>query len=234
MNNGSHEGLAVALARMARDLLAQNTVQSTLDRIASFAVELVDGCEHAGILLVHPGREIQTAAATSDLVRESDRLQGELGEGPCLDAARNREEVYRIADMTREEYRWTRYVPHARRMGIGSMMGFLLYTDEDELGALDLYSSRPSAFTEHSELVGWLLASHAAVAFSSARTAAQLHAAIATRQDIGEALGIIMERYKITGDEAFKVLKHSSQEHNVKLRDIARRITETGSIPGAR
>ncbi|GAB3686816.1 GAF and ANTAR domain-containing protein [Saccharopolyspora tripterygii] len=240
MSDGAEQELAVALAHMARDLLAQGTVQDTLDRVCGHAVELVDGCEHAGILTLHgtpdqPGRRrVETLAVTSDLVRASDRIQAELGEGPCLDAAVNREPVYRIGDVTSFEGRWPRYAPRARELGVGSMLGFLLYTEDDEFGAVDLYSSRPSAFTERSELVGWILASHAAVALSSARTGAQLHSAIASRQLIGEALGIVMERRKITEDEAFAVLRTISQHRNVKLRAIAEHINTTGEIPEAR
>ncbi|WP_245588739.1 GAF and ANTAR domain-containing protein [Actinoalloteichus caeruleus] len=156
-----------------------------------------------------------------------------MDEGPCLDAAKHREQVYRIADMTSEQQRWPRYAPWAQELGVGSMMGFLLYTDDDELGSLDLYSPRPNMFTERSELVGWILASHAAVAFSSARLGAQLHAAIGTRQHIGEALGIVMERYKMTEDQAFALIRTQSQHRNVKIRDLAERIAATGEIPGA-
>lgn len=123
------------------------------------------------------------------------------------------------------------YVPEARKLGIGSMIGFLLYTADDNLGALNLYSPHPGAFTDRSEQIGWLLASHAAVAFSSARTHAQLNTALETRHEIGEAIGILMGRHKLTEDQAFAVLRKASQEHNIKLRDIARTVTETGDTP---
>lgn len=121
----------------------------------------------------------------------------------------------------------------ARELGIGSALGFLLFTEEDELGALNLYSERAGEFTERSEQVGWLLASHAAVAFASARSDAQLREAMATRQEIAEAMGILMERYKVTERDAFAMLVKSSQNRNVKLREIARAITHTGEIPEA-
>lgn len=111
-------------------------------------------------------------------------------------------------------------------------MGFLLFNEQETFGALNLYSSQPHAFTERSERVGWVFASHAAVAFASARNDAQLHEAIETRQEIGEALGIAMERYKLSEQRAFEVLKRLSQNNNVKLRDIARQIVETGEISG--
>ncbi|MFF3341388.1 GAF and ANTAR domain-containing protein [Streptomyces flavidovirens] len=228
-DSGAWESFGERLAEMARDLLAQESVQQTLDRIGVHAVNLVDGCEDAGILTIDRG-EVATLSATSDLVRDSDRLQGEVGQGPCYDATRHHERVYRIRD-TEHESRWPLYVPEARKLGIGSMIGFLLYTADDNLGALNLYSPHPGAFTDRSEQIGWLLASHAAVAFSSARTHAQLNTALETRHEIGEAIGILMGRHKLTEDQAFAVLRKASQEHNIKLRDIARTVTETGDTP---
>ncbi|MCF6525239.1 GAF and ANTAR domain-containing protein [Streptomyces sp. JJ36] len=234
MSEHTWEALATRMAEMARVLLVQESVQDTLDQIARHAVVLVPGCEYAGVLTVEGRRKVRTLSATDDLVRRSDAAQEEAGEGPCFDAARRPHQIYRIDDMTSRVRRWPRYAPHARELGIGSMMGFLLFTEDDNLGALDLYSTKPQQFTDQSEQTAWILASHAAVAFSSARSHAQLATALESRHDIGEALGIIMERYKVSEDEAFAVLKKSSQDHNVKLREIARRVSETGRIPGAR
>jgi transcriptional regulator with GAF, ATPase, and Fis domain len=223
------DDLATALARMARDLLAQETVQHTLDRIVEHAVALVDGCEAAGIVTVESGTP-RTLAATNRIAAESDRIQAELGEGPCLDDTLPEARVYRIEDMATER-RWPGYASKAHEAGIGSAMGFLLYTRDRQLGALNVYGSGGHAFGEHSEHVGWLLASHAAVAFASARSDAELQRAIASRQEIGEALGIVMERHKIGEDEAFDLLRRHSQERNVKLREVARHLTRTGEIP---
>lgn len=110
------------------------------------------------------------------------------------------------------------------------MMGFLPFTEEEDLGAMNLYSRRPGAFTEASELAGWLLASHAAVAFSSARTHAQMEQAITTRHVIGEAMGILMGIRHLTEEQAFEVLRRYSQENNVKLREVARRVCERGAV----
>jgi transcriptional regulator with GAF, ATPase, and Fis domain len=214
---------------MARDLLAQPGVQQTLDRVVAHAVALVDGCESAGILVVRSGK-VSTLAASDEVARKSDRLQAELGEGPCLNATIEEEQVFRIADMAAATDRWPRYAPAARELGIGSAMGFWLFTEDENLGALNLYSSQPNAFGKRTEHVGWLLASHAAVAFASARNEAQLRDAIGTRQEIGEALGIIMERGKITEEQAFDLLREASQSRNVKLRELARQITETGQL----
>ncbi|MET7355214.1 GAF and ANTAR domain-containing protein [Streptomyces mirabilis] len=219
------------MASMARDLLAQESVDGTLERITASATELVEGCDAAGILVLHDAK-VETLAPTHQMVIDSDQLQQRLGEGPGFDAAYSSqgERVFRIADLTGEHQRWPAYAPQAHALGLGSMMGFLLFTDDEDLGALNLYSRRPGAFTETSELAGWLLASHAAVAFSSARTHAQMEHALATRHTIGEAMGILMGSRHLTEHEAFDALRRYSQDNNIKLREVAHRICEQGSV----
>ncbi|MHC8421125.1 GAF and ANTAR domain-containing protein [Streptomyces sp. NB004] len=225
-------GFAQQMASMARDLLAQESVNDTLDRITGSATELVDGCDAAGILILRD-RRVRSLAPTDQVVVESDALQERVGEGPCFDAARTSDgqRQYRIADFRDEAQRWPKYVPEARKLRLGSMMGFLLFTEDEDLGALNLYSYRPGAFTEADETAGWLLASHAAVAFSSARTHAQLQEAIGTRHTIGEAMGILMGSHHLTEDQAFAALRKYSQDNNVKLRDLAARVCESGGLP---
>lgn len=225
------EELALALARMARDLLSQDSLQDTLDRVVSYARKL-EGCDRAGITVVRRD-SVHTLARSDEVVVTSDRVQDELKEGPCFDAARRGEESYLIPDMAADADRWPRYGPRAEKLNIHSMLSFRLFTDAETLGALNLFSSRTGAFGDRSEQVGWLLASHAAVAFSSARSDAHLHTAISSRQDIGVAIGILMERHRLSADEAFSVLSRASQESNTKLRDVARRVAETGDEPGA-
>ncbi|MGW3160404.1 ANTAR domain-containing protein [Streptomyces sp. NPDC001089] len=222
---------AQQMASMARDLLAQPSVDSTLERITGSATELVEGCDAAGILLVH-GLEVETLAPTEQLVVDLDRLQQRLGQGPCFDAAREseKERVFRIHDFTAEEPRWPDFVPAALERGVGSMMGFLLFTDDQDFGALNLYSRWPGAFTEISEDAAVMLASHAAVALSSARTNAQMEQALATRHQIGEAMGILMSELRLTEDQAFTTLRRYSQDNNIKLREVARQVCEKGGL----
>ncbi|CAM5739179.1 hypothetical protein SALBM311S_05394 [Streptomyces alboniger] len=139
---------AERMAELARELLTKESVSETLDEIAASAVKLVTGCDAAGILAVRKGHAV-TLSACGDWVRESDRLQGELGEGPCFDLARGAadERAYRIEDMTDPQPSWPRFAEAARDLGIGSMTGVLLYTDKEDFGALNLYSRRPGAFT---------------------------------------------------------------------------------------
>ena len=222
---------AQQMASMARDLLAQESVDATLERITHSAIELVEGCDAAGILVLHDSK-VRTLAPTEQLVVDSDQLQERLAEGPCFDAARTMdgERVFRIADFTQEQPRWPTYAPRAHALGVGSMMGFLLFTEDEELGALNLYSRKPGMFTEASELAGWLLASHAAVAFASARTHAQMEQAVTTRHVIGEAMGILMGAHNLTEKQAFDTLRRFSQEHNIKLREVARQVCERGGV----
>jgi hypothetical protein len=226
-----YELLATELATMARELANQGSLQDTLDSIVTHAVKLVDGCEAAGILTVRHG-EVRTLTTTDPVAQVSDRMQAMFGEGPCLDATVQGQQVYRIADMDAAPSRWPRYAEEAAKLGVGSVMGFLLYTNgRDNLGALDMYSSARGAFGPGSEQVGWLLASHAAVAMSSARHVANMDIALASSRLIGEAIGVVMSRYKISDEAAFDAIRRTSQNKNVKVRELAETITRTGQLP---
>jgi len=223
---------AEAMAQLARNLLAQDSLQGTLDEISSSAVRLVEGCDAAGILAIRKGRAV-TLSSCGEIVEASDRLQGELAEGPCFDLARRKkgadgERVFRIEDLTAPQPTWPRFAAAALDLGIGSMTGVLLYTHDDDFGALNLYARRPGTFGKDIETAGWLLASHAAVALADAHTIDQLEDAMKTRHAIGEAMGILMERHKLSEDDAFNVLRRISQQHNVKLRDVAQRVRGEG------
>jgi transcriptional regulator with GAF, ATPase, and Fis domain len=225
--------LAAQLAEMARSLLRKRTVQETLDGIVELAVAFVDGCDYAGIFSVERGGSVDTAAASHAIARASDTLQKELREGPCFDALRY-DETFEITDMSQDS-RWPRYTARAARLGIGSVLGFQLSVGaEGTLGALNLHASRPYAFGDRSRRVGRVFAAQAAVALAWARTEAQLWEANRTRQLIGEAMGVLMERHKITQDEAFDFLRRASQQQSRKLRDVAEWVVVTGERPFTR
>lgn len=113
------------------------------------------------------------------------------------------------------------------------MLAFQLYVEGDNLGALNLYAGTAGAFDDESEHVGLLFAAHAAIAYAGVRTQFQLQRAIATRELIGQACGILMERYKLSADRAFAVLVRTSQTGNVKLRDVADQLIHTGELPAS-
>jgi transcriptional regulator with GAF, ATPase, and Fis domain len=221
--------LASRLADMARVLLGKRSVQETLHTIVEWAVQTIDGCRHAGILTVDRHGNVTTAAATDELVVRSDAAQDELREGPCYDALEEGR-TFEIRDMA-QDTRWPRYGPRAASLGIGSGFGFTLSTGGGSLGALNLYAEVPHAFDERARQVGTVFAAQASVALAWARTEAQLRDAIASRQAIGEAVGILMERRRLTPKQAFDLLTKASQRSNVKLREIAERVVETGEEP---
>jgi GAF domain-containing protein len=221
------------LAAVARDLLNEPSVHGTLQRVVDAAAENLGPKVWASVSLVRQRRDVETPASSDERAARADQLQYELGEGPCLDAIWE-QETFRIDDMTADERypRWSRAV--AEETGIRSSLSLQLFTDEEQksLGGLNLYSPRPHAFDAQTRGEAWAFAAQAAVAVSSARTEENLRSALGTRTLIGQAQGILMERLRITPDQAFGVLSRLSQQSNVKLREVARRLVETGEIPG--
>ncbi|MCM4078254.1 GAF and ANTAR domain-containing protein [Paractinoplanes hotanensis] len=231
---GQGEGgeLAQMLSDMARSLQDEKSIEDTLQGIAAAAVGMVPGAEHAGLTVVRGRREVTTRAASDDLVRRVDRVQYEAGQGPCLDAVYDKRTV-RLSDMATED-RWPDFTRRALGLGVHSMLSFQLYVQHDDLGALNLYSAKADAFDDESENVGLLLASHAAIAMAGAQKEHDLSVAISARDLIGQAKGILMERHKITGDQAFHLLARTSQHANIKLAEIARYLVETGELTDIR
>ena len=223
--------LGERVAEVVRVLHAESGVQDTVDRAATLATEVVQGCDHASVSVMHPDRRLETLATTSEVCRRCDELQYELQEGPCLDAAGSYDTV-RSADLSRET-RWPSWAPRASaELGVHSLLSFRLYTATDELGALNLYADRADAFDDAAEGVGYALAAHVAVAMAGERNLDYANMALVNRTVIGQAEGILMERYQMSGDQAFRVLARVSQQENVKLRDIAAYVVRSGRVPG--
>jgi transcriptional regulator with GAF, ATPase, and Fis domain len=229
IGSGADE-LAAQLAEMARTLLRSHSVQGTLDTVVRLAVEIVNGCEHAGILTAERRGAVRSAAATDEIVYRWHGLQDQLREGPCYDALWQHH-TFCAVDM-RSDTRWPNYAPKAAAAGVGSVLGFALSVGDDSLGALDLYSAKPRAFNQRAEKIGTIFAAQAAVAMAWAKTESNLREAIASRQAIGEACGILMERYRVTADQAIVLLRRVSQAHNIKVRTLATEISRGGEIPG--
>jgi ANTAR domain-containing protein/GAF domain-containing protein len=223
-----HE-VAQTLSDLARSLENENSLQETLDGIVAAAVHTVPGAQYAGITAVQGRRKVATTAATDDLVRNVDRAQYETGQGPCLDAAYEHQ-TNRLSDMACET-RWPEFTARASAMGIRSMLSFQLYVVGDDLGALNLYSGETDAFGDESEDVGLVFAAHAAVAMVGARRDQDWSKAISMRDLIGQAKGILMERHRITAEQAFALLARASQRTNTKLTEIAQILTTTGDLP---
>jgi GAF domain-containing protein len=225
--------LGDVMSRVARQLQEEHgDVDATLQIITTVAAATVPGVDECGITYVVGRRQLEPRAWTGDLPREVDALQDRLREGPCLDAVWDNQ-VVRVDDLA-SETRWPRFAREAGALGVGSMLCFQLFVHGDALGALNLYGREPGAFDEESQDVGLMFAGHAAVALAGAEHEADLQGGMAHRDLIGQAKGILMERHKLTVDQAFGVLVHTSSVTNRKLRDIAEELTTTGSLPTTR
>jgi len=224
---GPATGIARQLSELSREMQADLTDEALLRHIVVAAATEVPGADHAGITLV-VRKEVSTPAASSELVTRIDQVQYETGEGPCLDAARHHETVR--SDDLRAEARWPEFATRAARLGVLSMLSLQLFVQDDSFGALNIYSANAWAFGPESESDGLLLAAHAALAMTAARTQRGLLVAMDSRDLIGQAKGILIERYKITGMEAFGLLVVSSQAVNRKLRDVAEHLVATGEL----
>ena len=220
-------GLARQLAELARELQAAPDLKALLQMTTDAAVTEIEGAEHACISLVE-GSAVRSAAATDDLVRRVDARESDLNEGPCIASLRT--EVTVRSDDFETETRWPRFVAAAMEDGIRSMLAVQLFVEGDNLGALDIYATRPHAFTDQDESIAMALAVHAAVAMKGSTVTSNLRIALQTRDLIGQAKGILMERYKINADDAFSLLVVASQRTHTKLRDLAESLAATGEL----
>jgi GAF domain-containing protein len=222
--------LGDVMSRVARELQEEHgDVEGTLRAITAAAVHTVPGAQDCGISYVMGRSRIEPRAWTSDLPRAVDFLQNEVSEGPCLDAVWE-QEIVRVDDLGTGD-RWPRFAARASALGVGSMMCFQLFVQGDRLGALNLYARQAGAFDAEGQDIGLVFASHAAVALAGAEHEENLRAAMTNRDHIGQAKGILMERYKLTAEQAFDVLARASQELNRKLGDVAREVSDTGAVP---
>lgn len=225
--NGEDE-LAAALADFARTVQRQDDPDSTLAEIVRAAVDLIPGCDDGSISVVLGRKTVASQAASSELPAVVDGLQESTGQGPCLDAAYIHETV-RVPDMATET-RWPIFAPLAAKAGAAGMLACQLYVDGDDLGALNLFSRSAGTLDEESEHIALMFAAHAGVAFAAAQQREGASRTVATRQLIGRAEGILMERHRVTAEQAFAMLVRVSQHRNLKLRDIAERLVLSGRL----
>jgi GAF domain-containing protein len=225
---------AAGFAEISRQLLQASTLQDTLQRIVDLSVSTVESCDAAALSFVQ-GDEVVTPVWTEATVLEIDKLQFETGEGPCLDAIAQETIVY--AEDLPEDPRWPKLGPLAAEAGMHSVLSLKLGWD-DSLGSLNLYAKTPAAYGEGELTRGNIFATHAALALEAQtildreQTRLQkLHTALISRDIIGQAKGVLMYRDLITADRAFHDLRMASQRLNIKLRDIAQRVVDTGEMP---
>jgi hypothetical protein len=212
--------LVAVMDRVAVSLRFPIFVDETLVQITRGAVRAVPGIDWASLSVTSRDGKIQTLAPTDELAVAADELQYELGEGPCL-AAVLTEPVVQVDDI-RTDLRWPVYGPRAATdFGIGSQLAFQFRAEPHARGGLNLYSSHPYALTIETRQIGVLFANLAAVAMGWSRQTESLTEALGSRTTIGQATGVLMERYRLDPDRAFAFMVRTSQTANLKLRDVA-------------
>jgi GAF domain-containing protein len=219
---------AASFAELALDLHEVSTSEETLERILEFATKTFD-CAYAGVILVHARSQVETVASNHEVVAHLDKIQLEAGEGPDIEIIADRPGVL-VSDVANET-RWPKWCAAVHATGIRSMLGARLYTTRQVLGSLNLYSFELDAFDPYDVDVAHMLARHAAVALESARGTEHLLKAVDARNLIGQAQGILMERYALEATAAFTVLRRYSQDKNLKLHVVAQQLIETRSLP---
>ncbi len=219
---------ASEFADIAQRLHAQGDVEQTLQGIAEMACEAVRA-DMCGVMLVHRQNRIETAAVTDETVRKADELQIAVGQGPCLEAIDDRT-TFIIAD-TATDQRWVPWCRQVAELGVRSVVSVRLFTHASTIGSLNVYGSSVAQFDEEAALLAAIFAGHASVALASARTESGLREAMDGRHLIGLAQGILMERFDLSTEQSFAVLRRYSQDRNMKLRAVAAHVVDSRGLP---
>ncbi|WUJ69582.1 GAF and ANTAR domain-containing protein [Kribbella soli] len=223
----TQDSAASAFAHLAVELHDATGVEETVDAVVQFALQALR-CTYAGIALTARGSRPEIAAVTDPVVAEVYQLQLGNEDGPLVTAMRERHPVL-IRDTLADD-RWPEWAARVAALGVRSVLDVPLATSRS-VGVLGLYSPEPDAFAADDQAVAHILARHASVALASARHEATMAQAIDARKLVGQAMGILMERFDIDGDRAFAVLKRYSQDTNTKLRDVAQQLIDTRKLP---
>jgi GAF domain-containing protein len=223
--------VADAFARLAIELHDADGVVETVEAVAQFALQALN-CSYAGIVLYSRGSRPEIAAVTDPRVAEAYEWQLDSETGPLVSSLQEQATVL-IPD-TLAEQRWPEWAAKLATLGVRSALDVPLLTGSDRsrtLGVLGLYSPEPKAFSADDEAIAHILARHASVAVATARHEVSMAQAVDARKLVGQAMGILMERFDVDGDRAFAILKRYSQDTNTKLRDVAQQLIDTRKLP---
>ena len=216
------------LRALAALSVGEDDLAETAEGVVALACDTLD-CQHAGLTVFRAGGSFETLAPTGPLVLEADQLQYELREGPCVEAAWE-EETFVSNDLARDQ-RYPTWGPKAAAMGFGSLLASRLAIGGTTIGALNLYSTETREYTADDRDTAVIFASHAAATLMTVRERENLKEAVEGRTLIGQAQGILMERFGLDGPRSFSVLRRFSQAQNIKLRKVAELVIENGSLP---
>jgi GAF domain-containing protein len=231
------ENLVDLHRELARVVLVGRELPAVLTEVVGIARRAIPGSDATSITLIRDERAF-TAAYDGQMAMDADELQYQRGHGPCMDAGRAGE-LFVIDDMRTEE-RWPDYARHAAERGVGSSLSVPLPFQGASIGALNNYAVRPHAFADTAIRSGEEVAAFVAIAVGNAEATARattdvanMRQAMVSRAVIEQAKGILMERYKVTAEQAFTLLTHASQRTNVKLREVAEELATTGVLRGS-
>ena len=219
--------VAAALAQSARAINDSDTLEETLDAIVQATRSSVPAFDHVSISVRNGDGTLETKAGNDQLVWELDSVQYDLEEGPCVDAIEHGSVV--VVENLRHEQRWPRYTRAALAKGVRSQVGVRLFGAGKHVAGLNLYNTKTDDVPQESVETARLFATHAAIALGHAQDAHDLNQALASRKRIGQAIGILMERYRIDEDRAFQFLVRASSTSNMKLRDVAEEVVATSA-----
>jgi transcriptional regulator with GAF, ATPase, and Fis domain len=222
--------MAERMTAAAREMEDQADPAATVKSAVELLVQNVEGCEAASISLVYSKRRVETPAASDNVAALADQLQGELAEGPALDTLWTNETVY-VPELANET-RWPTWGARlSEETGTRSVLTFRLFTLKEVIGALSMYSTKADAFSEADKSEGLALAAHIAIAVIAAQKLDHYEAALDSRTIIGQACGLVMERYDMSADKAFALLVRISSTQNIKLRTVAAELVFTRVMP---
>jgi transcriptional regulator with GAF, ATPase, and Fis domain len=201
-------------------------IDTVLQNVTAAAIELIVGVHCADVLLISGPDLFRSIAATSQLAIDLDGLQRQFREGPCLDAAVDHSVI--LCNDLGKDSRWPSFAKAAIAAGVHSMLSFQLFTHNGRMGALNLFGLTPDSFTFEAEALGAMLATHAANAFIADDKELQFRSALNSRDVIGQAKGIIMERFSVDAVRAFDLLITLSQQSNTRLAEVAAELIAKG------
>nr|WP_267306964.1 GAF and ANTAR domain-containing protein [Mycobacterium barrassiae] len=221
-NSSMVEATHLRIAELVQALHSRTDADSetVIAELAEHAAVEVPGAQYAGITVTRNRKHIDTPAATHIYPMLLDKVQQRHGEGPCLTAAWEEKTIH-VADLEHDD-RFPRYRQDAlAETPIRSIMAFQLFIAGETMGALNVYAEQPHAFDDESRTIGLIFAAHSSVAWNSARRDEHFKKALASRDTIGQAKGMIMERYGVDAVQAFELLRKLSQDSNVPLIKVA-------------
>jgi GAF domain-containing protein len=215
-------------SRLALEMHEAEGVEETVQTVVDFALQALT-CDYAGVALQTAGGRPEVPAVTDPVVAEIYKLQMAGADGPLVECMLQRATVS-VPDLVQES-RWPQWTERVLDLGVRSVLDVPLWTGSGTVGVLGLYSKQPDAFGVDEEGIAYILARHAAVAVATARREENLKVAVDARKLVGQAMGILMERYDLDGDQAFDVLRRYSQDTNTKLRDVAQQLIDSRRFP---